>query len=82
MQSQNVTTEHAAARTARPTGHRIAGARHDSDSGRLVDEEEEFEFFQYVETEEGASLVTNMDDEDIAEILSQFIQRDTEGRVH
>lgn len=45
-------------------------------------DEEEFEFFQYVEDEDGASLVTNMDDEDIAEILSQFIQRDTAGQVH
>ncbi len=47
-----------------------------------MEPEEEFEFFQYVETEEGASLITNMDDEDVAEILTQFLQRDTEGKVH
>lgn len=38
--------------------------------------------FQYVEDEDGACLVTNMSDEQVAEILTQYLQRDTGETVH
>lgn len=45
-------------------------------------DDEDLRFFQYAEDEDGASLITNMSDEEVTEILAQFIQRDTEGQVH
>lgn len=38
--------------------------------------------FQYAEDEDGASCVTNMTDEQIVEMLAQFIQRDTGETMH
>lgn len=45
-------------------------------------DEDDIRFFQYAEDEDGASLITNMTDEEVTEVLAQFIQRDNEGRLH
>jgi Mg/Co/Ni transporter MgtE len=46
------------------------------------DEDDDTQFFQYVEDEDGASLVANMSDEDVTEILAQFLQRNQQGYLH
>ena len=38
--------------------------------------------FQYTEDEDGVSCLANMTDEQIVELLSQFIQRDTGETMH
>ena len=45
-------------------------------------EEEPPLVFQYHEDEEGASCMTNMTDEQVVEILEQFIRRDTGETMH
>ena len=64
--------------TQRPTAEQRA-----PNSGGTMDEDDEFLFFDYEYDEEGFTLSTNMSDQQVVDMLvEQFIQRDTEGKVH